>query len=158
MRMTSHTDYALRMLIHLAVGNGRPCTVNDVAETFSLSRNHLLKVAARLRKSGLIEATRGRSGGIRLAIVPADINLGSVIRRMEEDFALVECLQEDGGACLISPSCRLKTVVKEALEAWLTVFDQYTLADLVRNERALHALLGATWEPDNLGDSIPSGS
>ena len=108
-------------------------------------------MAARLRKSGLIEATRGRSGGIRLAIVPADIKLGSVIRRMEEDFALVECLQEDGGACLISPSCRLKTVVNEALEAWLAVFDKYTLADLVRNERALYALLGANWEPDAKG-------
>ena len=142
MRMTAHTDYALRMLIHLAVGRGRPCTVNDVAETFGLSRNHLLKVAYNLRKMGLVHAARGRSGGISLAIPAADINIGGVIRRMEEDFSVVECLQRDGGTCLISPACRLKAIAAEALEAYLRVFDSYTLADLVRNEAALAALLG----------------
>jgi Rrf2 family transcriptional regulator, nitric oxide-sensitive transcriptional repressor len=141
MKMTAHTDYALRMLIHLAVFRGRPCTVNDVAETFGLSRNHLLKVAYNLRKMGLLHASRGRSGGISLATPAGDINIGSVIRGMEEDFSVVECLQRDGGTCLISPACRLKAIAAEALEAYLRVFDSYTLADLVRNEAALAALL-----------------
>ena len=142
MRMTAHTDYALRMLINLAISRERSCTVNDVAETFGLSRNHLLKVAYNLRKMGLVHAVRGRSGGISLAIPAADINIGSIIRRMEEDFSVVECLQRDGGTCLISPACRLKAIAAEALEAYLRVFDRYTLADLVRNEAALAALLG----------------
>lgn len=142
MRMTSHTDYALRMLIHLAVRKGRPCTVNDVAETFHLSRDHLLKVASNLRKLGLVHAARGRSGGISLAVPAAEINIGSVTRSMEADFSVVECLQSDGGACLISPACRLKAIAAEALEAYLRVFDSYTLADLVRNQAALATLLG----------------
>ena len=90
----------------------------------------------------LLHAARGRSGGISLAIPAKDINIGSVIRRMEEDFSVVECLQRDGGTCLISPACRLKAIAAEALEAYLRVFDSYTLADLVRNEAALAALLG----------------
>lgn len=142
MRMTAHTDYALRMLIHLALCKERSCTVNDVAETFGLSRNHLLKVAYNLRKMGLVHAARGRSGGISLAAAATDINIGGVIRRMEEDFSVVECLQRDGGTCLISPACRLKSIAAEALEAYLGVFDRYTLADLVRNEAALIVLLG----------------
>ncbi|MEP9373824.1 Rrf2 family transcriptional regulator [Mesorhizobium sp. KR1-2] len=142
MRMTSHTDYALRMLIYLAVRPDVPCTVSDVAEAYGLSRNHLLKVAHNLSKMGLVATARGRSGGIALALPPEEINLGRLVRRMEDDFALVECLKAEGGHCRITPACRLKGVVREALDAYLAVFDRYTLADLVENADALAPLLG----------------
>ena len=139
--MTLHTDYALRMLIYLAVHKDEPCTVHDVAESYGLSRNHLLKVVLNLRNMGLVSTTRGRLGGVRLALPPREINIGVLVRRIEDDFALVECLQQGGRNCIISPACRLKGVVREALNAYLAVFDKYSLADLVKNAAALGSLL-----------------
>ncbi|MBI1622589.1 Rrf2 family transcriptional regulator [Aquamicrobium zhengzhouense] len=144
MRMTLHTDYALRMLIYVAMRPDGCCTVHDVAETYGLSRNHLLKVAQTLNKLGYIMTVRGRTGGIRLARSPAQINVGALVRAVEEDFSLVECLQQSGGACVISPACMLKSMFSEALTAYLSVLDKYTLADAVRNRTALATLLGVT--------------
>lgn len=142
MRMTQHTDYALRMLIYLASRPDRACTVSDVADAYRLSRNHLLKVALRLRHMGVIATMRGRSGGIRLAKQPHEINLGALVRWTEEDFSLVECMQDRGGACVISPVCRVKGIFHEALQAYLAVLDRYTLADATRNPMGLRQLLG----------------
>jgi len=142
MRMTLHTDYALRMLIYLAGRPGRICTVSEVADAYRLSRNHLLKVALRLRRMGFVETTRGRAGGIRLARPPAEVNLGVLVRGTEEDFSLVECMQGSGGTCVISPVCRLKGIFGEALDAYLAVLDRYTLADAMRNDAGLKRLLG----------------
>ena len=142
MRMTQHTDYAIRMLIYLAGHPDRLCTVSDVAIAYRLSRNHLLKVALRLRRMGVITTMRGRSGGIRLAREPREINLGALVRWTEEDFSLVECMQGQGGACVISPVCRVKGMFQEALEAYLAVLDRYTLADAVVGEAGLRELLG----------------
>lgn len=146
MRMMLHTDYALRILIMLGVSEGRPVTVQQVADSYELSRNHLLKVALNLRNMGLITATRGRSGGIALARLPEDINIGAVVRATENDLAPVECMKT-GGTCLLSPSCRLKGVVREALEAYFGVFDKYSLADLIQNKDRLGAMLQI--EPPN---------
>ncbi len=141
MRLTYHTDYALRVLIYLAVNTGKATRVSDVADSYGISRNHLLKVALRLGRLGYLTTMRGRSGGIALARHPEEINLGEVVRNMEDDFALVECMRLDGGECVISPACRLKGVVRRALEAFLTVFDEYSLADIARNRDALADLL-----------------
>lgn len=146
MRLTLHTDYALRMLIYLATRPDRTCTVNDVAEAYGLSRNHLLKVAQTLREVGVIETMRGRTGGIRLVMEPDTVGIGAIVRHTEEDFALVECLQACGGQGVISPGCRLKSILFEALSAYLAVLDRYSLADIVRNRMALGALLGIEME------------
>ncbi|WP_411034146.1 Rrf2 family transcriptional regulator [Shinella sp. BYT-45] len=142
MRMTLHTDYALRMLIYAAARPDGACTVNDVAEAYGLSRNHLLKVAQTLRDLGLVETTRGRTGGIRLAKAPGEIAIGALIRATEEEFSLAECMQAQGRPCAISPACRLKGMLHEALGAFLAVLDKYTLADIVRNRATLGPLLG----------------
>lgn len=141
MKLTLHTDYALRMLIFLAVHEGRPSTVSDVASTYGLSRNHLLKVALNLGRLGYVKTMRGRSGGVALALAPKDINVGAVVRAMEDDFALVECLRPDGGCCIITPACRLKGIVRKATDAFLEVFDAYTLDDLIGNGALLKELL-----------------
>src|SRR5262245_60503962 len=140
MRLTLQTDYALRMLIHLAINRGKPCRVTDVAAAYGISRNHLLKVALKLGRLGYLTTARGRTGGISLALRPEDVNLGDVVRLMEDDFALTECMREDG-ACAISPACRLKGVVGKALDAFLSVFDDYTLADIARDRMQLTKLL-----------------
>ncbi len=142
MRMTFHTDYALRMLIYVAMRPEGVCTVHQIAETYGLSRNHLLKVAQTLARLGHIETIRGRAGGVRLAKPASEINIGALMRATEEDFSLVECMQQQGGACLISPACMLKGMFSEALAAYLAVLDKYTLADAVRNRTALQSLLG----------------
>ena len=147
MKLTLHTDYALRMLIFLAVRDGRPATVSDVAAAYGLSRNHLLKVALGLRQLGYVRTTRGRSGGIALAARPEDVNLGDVVRATEDGFALVECQRQDGGACAISPACRLKGIVGKAVEAFLAVFEAHTLADLVGNRTLLAELLEIPGNP-----------
>lgn len=142
MRMTFHTDYALRMLIYLALRPERACTVNDVAEAYGLSRNHLLKVAQTLRDAGIVETTRGRTGGIRLVRPPEQINLGA-LARLTEGFFLVECMRGPGTCgCVIAPVCRLKGVLTRALDAYLAVLDAHTLADILENRTELAALLG----------------
>ena len=143
MRMTLHTDYALRMLIYIATRRDGTCTVNDVAEAYGLSRNHLLKVAQTLRALDIVETTRGRAGGIRLARAPEAIAIGALVRATEAEFALAECMQAQGGdCCAISPACRLKGMLHEALAAFLAVLDKYTLADLVKNRAVLGSFLG----------------
>lgn len=142
MRLTLHTDYALRMLVYLALNEGRPSRVADVAQSYGISRNHLLKVALHLGRLGYLTTLRGRSGGIALARTPENINLGEVVRRMEDDFSLVECMRPAGGACVITPACRLTGVFKQALEAFLSVFDNYSLADIAEDKDALAGLLG----------------
>ena len=141
MKLTLHTDYALRMLIYLAANGGRPARVANVAESYGISRNHLLKVALRLGKLGYVATLRGRSGGITLARSPEAINLGEVVRQMEADFALVDCMGSGSGVCAISPACKLKGIVKKALDAFLSIFDEYTLADIAGNHDMLADLL-----------------
>src|SRR5687768_7873551 len=101
MRLTYQTDYALRMLIYLALHEGQPSRVTDVASSYGISRNHLLKVALKLRKFGYVTTLRGRTGGIALARRPEEINLGEVVRQMEDGFVLVDCMRAEGGTCAI---------------------------------------------------------
>jgi Rrf2 family nitric oxide-sensitive transcriptional repressor len=140
--LTYHTDYALRMLVYLALNRGRPSRVGDVAESYGISRNHLLKVALDLGRLGYLTSVRGRSGGIALARNPEEIKLGDVVRQIESDFRLVECLGFDGGTCAISPACRLSGAVRKAVEAFLSVLNEYSLADIAGNREVLAELLG----------------
>lgn len=141
MRLNVQTDYALRLLMHLAVNQDERVTIADVAQRFGISRNHLTKVAHLLGQHGYIQTVRGRSGGLQLARSPKKIAVGAVVRRMEPDFALVECFQRRDGQCLISPSCRLKGALREAVQAFMAVLDRFTLEDLVAKNPRLHGLL-----------------
>lgn len=144
MRLTLHTDYALRLLMHLALAPERRVTISDVAEAFAISRNHLVKVAHELGKAGFVETVRGRGGGLRLARPAAEIAIGDVVRAMEEDFRIVECFDRDANTCCIAPACRLKRLLRDALEAWASVLDGATLADLVERPAPLRRLLALT--------------
>jgi Rrf2 family transcriptional regulator, nitric oxide-sensitive transcriptional repressor len=133
MKLTLYTDYSLRVLIYLA---SKPkeelSTIKEIADSYQISKNHLMKVTYELGKMGMIETIRGRYGGIKLAKDPADINIGKVVRATEEDFELVECFGK-GNSCVITPVCGLKHALAKALNAYLSVLDGYTLADLVTN-------------------------
>ena len=141
MRLNLQTDYALRLLMHLAVNGDALSTIATVADRYGISKNHLMKVANILGRKGIVETVRGRTGGLRLARSSDEIVLGDIVRLMEADLAVVECFQGAGGDCLITPACRLKAVLSEALNAFLSVLDDYTLTDLVRKNTKLQKLL-----------------
>lgn len=141
MRLTTFTDYCLRVLMHVAVREGGSVTIDEIAESYGISRNHLMKVVSRLGQLGYLATARGRGGGVRLAMQPSEINLGRLVRQTEEDMALVECFQSEGTGCVVAPCCRLKGVLREALAGFLAVLDGYTLADLVGPRRQLARLL-----------------
>ncbi|MEM9494764.1 MAG: Rrf2 family transcriptional regulator [Pseudomonadota bacterium] len=141
MKLNLQTDYALRLLMHLAVNEDSLVTIAEVAKRYDISKNHLMKVAHILGKEGVIDTVRGRSGGLRLAAPSSAINVGRVVRLMEADLALVECFQGPDGGCAITPACRLKHILNKALNAFLDVLDQYTVEDLVQRNDALKKLL-----------------
>lgn len=130
MRLTTLTDYALRVLIYAAAADDRLITIEETAKAYDISRTHLMKVVNALAHAGYIRAVRGRSGGFALAKRPEEISLGAVLRTTESDFALVECFASDN-RCLITRCCRLPNIMNEALNAFVGTFDKYTLADLV---------------------------
>lgn len=130
MHLTRYTDYAIRVLLYLAVKGEERTTINEIAETFSISRNHLMKIVQELNQKGYLTAIRGKSGGLLLGRRPETISLGALVRDTEHEMALVECFREDN-TCVITPSCRLQPILAEALSAFLSVLDQYTLADLL---------------------------
>ena len=137
MRLTRYTDYALRVLTYLGAQPDRVCSIAEIARAYGVSQNHLMKVAHDLGKAGYIEGVRGRTGGIRLARPPEKINVGTVVRRMEDGFVLVDC-----DTCAIAPACDLTRVLDEALAAFMAVLDRYTLADLLKRQTKLLRLLG----------------
>lgn len=143
MRLTLYTDYSLRVLMYLSVrGQNHLATIQEIADAYQISKNHLMKVTYNLGQLGLIETTRGRGGGIRLAQPPEEINLGAVIRKTEEDFHLVECFNPENNLCKLSSECQLKFALNEALQAYLAVLDKYHLSDFLQSTDTLLALLG----------------
>ncbi len=144
MRLTVQSDYALRMLMFLAINDTRLCTIAEVAKRYDISKNHLMKIAQTLSHQGVIESVRGRIGGLRLARRADKISLGEVIRPLESGSPLVECFPGGGGACAITPACRLKGVLSTALEAFFVELDNCYLSDLVGENKGLYRLLEDT--------------
>jgi Rrf2 family transcriptional regulator, nitric oxide-sensitive transcriptional repressor len=140
MRLTLHTDYSLRVLIHVGVADGKLVTISDIAKTFDISKQHLMKVVNNLSQKGYLDTVRGRGGGIRLSRPPCDIKVGEVVRATEETLGVIGCL-EQRGYCPIQRVCELRGVFDEATQAFLAVLDKYTLADLIKPRRALSSLL-----------------
>lgn len=141
MRLTTFSDYTLRVLMYLALEEDRLATIPEMAAAYGISENHLMKVVYQLGRAGVVEAIRGKGGGVRLAGAPEDIRLGQIVRTSEGTGALVECLDPDSNNCRIAPACRLTKILLEAMEAFYTALDAYTLADLVRNRKGLLQLL-----------------
>ncbi|MBA3909475.1 MAG: Rrf2 family transcriptional regulator [Rhodobacter sp.] len=130
MRLTSFTDYGLRMLMRLASMPERAFSTAELADEFGLSRNHLAKIMQHLARAGLIHTRRGGGGGAVLARKPGEIRLGAVVRLLEEDHPLVDCLGSEGGNCVINGRCRLKARMRSAEAAFLADLDCSTLADI----------------------------
>lgn len=141
MHLKQYTDYSLRVLMYLALRPSELATIGAIADVYEISHNHLTKVVQELARKGYIDTLRGKGGGIRLRLAPEKIGVGRVVRDMEGDLSVVECRQHDRGTCTISTRCVLKRVMGEALQAFLAVLDEYTLADIVANRDQLIRLL-----------------
>lgn len=132
MRLTLHTDYALRMLMLLALEPGELHTIASVAQRYRISRNHLMKVAQTLIQAGFVESVRGRHGGLKLGMDPVQIKIGAVVRATEDSFSLVECFDRRRCTCVVMPACGLRKPLDEAVAAFLSVLDGATLADVAQ--------------------------
>jgi Rrf2 family nitric oxide-sensitive transcriptional repressor len=138
MRLTRYTDYAVRVLMHLAVHQDRLCSIGEIAGAYAISRHHLMKIVNDLANAGYVASERGRSGGIRLARPAAEIGIGDLVRHTEGEDELADC-----EGCVVAPACGLSGALGEALGAFMAVLDGYSLADITRRRTALGALLGA---------------
>jgi Rrf2 family nitric oxide-sensitive transcriptional repressor len=150
MKHTNHADYALRVLLYLRVAPGRRGSTAEIAHAHRISKNHLDKVVQRMGSAHLVSASRGRGGGLRLEREPSTITVGEVMRAMEDDFAVVECL---GPArfCRVAGVCGARSVFARALASYFEVLDGATLDDIAANDVGLRGALemvSRSSEPD----------
>ncbi|MCM2340422.1 Rrf2 family transcriptional regulator [Rhodoferax sp.] len=130
MRLTVMSDYAIRLLMYVAQHPERLCTISEVARAYEISEAHLMKITHQLALAGWLETVRGKGGGMRLATRPEQVNLGAVVRSIEPDFAIVECLS-GSSACQLSNACQLTGIMSGALQSFMSYLNRYTLADLL---------------------------
>lgn len=142
MHITRYSDYAMRVLIYLSAEPERLTTIQEIADSYDISKSHLMKVVNQLNQLGYVTAVRGKNGGLRLGQDPANINVGVLFRETESDMNLVECFSS-ANQCSIAPVCNLKNILNEARNAFLSTLDNYTLADLIqpRNQVDLTRIL-----------------
>jgi Rrf2 family nitric oxide-sensitive transcriptional repressor len=141
MRLTLHTDYALRVLIYAGLKRDRLCTIPELVRHFDISRGHLMKVVHRLALKGHLQTVRGKNGGLRLACPPGEINVGAVVRDMEQELGILGCLQDEPGYCRIEECCVLRRALRDATNAFLATLDRYSVAELIAPQHALARLL-----------------
>jgi Rrf2 family nitric oxide-sensitive transcriptional repressor len=141
MRLTVYTDYALRVLMYLALKDDGLATIEEIAQSYDISKNHLMKVVHQLGLAGYIDTVRGRRGGLRLAKPSKAIRLGEVVRHTEPDMAIVMCFEPVNADCAVRPCCVLRKALERARTAFINVLDEYTLGDLVRPRAPLQAML-----------------
>jgi Rrf2 family nitric oxide-sensitive transcriptional repressor len=130
LKLTQHSDFGIRILTYLGLRPHSQFTVGEIAAAFNISHHHLTKVVQQLVSNGFVTSRRGKQGGLRLACSPCEIRIGSVIRALENDFHLVECMRRERD-CRIAPACRFSDIVSEANGAFLAVLDGYTLDDML---------------------------
>ena len=142
MRLTVYSDYALRLMMYLALNGERLATISEIAQAYDISKAHLMKVTHELGRKGFIETVRGRQGGMRLSRAASLISVGDIVRASEPDFAIVPCMEDANHiVCAIQPACVLKRALSAAASAFLDVLDGFTLADLTRPSVPLRSLL-----------------
>lgn len=136
MRLTQFSDYSLRLLLYLVEHPDELCRVGDIAARYDVSKPHMAKIAHHLKKLGYVDSVRGKSGGLKLAKFPGDMNIGKIIRQTEPDFFIVECFDKDRGACRIDGACQLKHALGAATAAFFDVLDKYTLETVSTHHQA----------------------
>jgi len=141
MQLTQFTDYSLRALIYIALRDNTLCTITEIAESYHISKNHMMKVVHRLSQLGVLKTIRGKNGGLQLNEKPENINIGDLVQKIEPNFYIVECFDQANGRCVISPVCRLKGILNEAKTSFINELQKYTLLDIIYNKSELTKVL-----------------
>lgn len=134
MQLTIFTDYGLRALMYLAAQPEKICSVREISVHYDISYNHLVKVVHKLSQLGLISSSKGKGGGLRLAIAPHTLRLGDLVRMLEPNMDLVECFNKDINKCRITSGCTLKHYLFDASQSFIDSLNRHTLADAVANK------------------------
>lgn len=142
MRLSTYSDYALRVLMQAALRQPRLVTVDEVSTTFSISRHHLVKVVHDLGRSGYLRTRRGSGGGFTLALRPDNISIADIVRLGEETDTFIDCQEVHGQSCRLRPACRLKAILDEAAAGFFQVLERYSIADLVNQPARMRTVLG----------------
>ncbi len=150
MRLTLQTDFAIRVLVYVAVNKEGRSTIHDLAKRYGISENHLMKVVNKLTKLGFLGAVRGRTGGLKMNPDTLDLPLGDLIKAIEIDLAMVPCFK-DSDTCVIRKACVFRTAIEEAQDAFFDSLNRYTFAHLVEPEQRLSKALKLISDPSNRG-------
>ncbi|QUM82284.1 MULTISPECIES: Rrf2 family transcriptional regulator [unclassified Moritella] len=133
MQLNRYTDYGLRLLTYLAVlPDGQKVSIDEISKIYDLSRNHINKIVHQLGKEGIIETKRGKGGGFYLSRTPESLNLADIVILLESSMEIINCTSP---SCRISPVCNLNSILSEATTAFIDSLKQYTLADLIKDNR-----------------------
>nr|WP_274598878.1 Rrf2 family transcriptional regulator [Streptomyces albus] len=128
--MTKFTDLALRAVMRLAVPEQTgPSTTREVAEAMAVPYAHMAKAITRLQHLGVLEARRGRGGGLELTGLGRRASVGWLVRELEGEEEVVAC--EGDPPCPLRGACRLRRALRDAQEAFYATLDPLTVADLV---------------------------
>ena len=149
MKLTRYTDYALRVLIYVSLNPERQCSISEIADSYGVSVNHIMKVVQHLSRERFIASARGRGGGLKLGKAPEDIGIGAVVRVTEPDMDLADC-----ATCVISRVCGLTSMFSNATAEFLAVLDRYTLADVIRSGDAELALRRLGLKPKTVAEVL----
>lgn len=141
MKLTTFTDYSLRVLIYLAADPERRVTIAEIAHSFGISETHLMKVVHTLGRLGLVATVRGKGGGLALARPAEDIAIGDVVRATEGQAVPAQCFGDGHGECRVASVCRLRSLLRDAVDAFYDVLDRCTLADVVADGGALAQIM-----------------
>jgi len=141
MQLTTHSDYALRLLIYLMSHPSRKVSTREVAEAYGISLHHLTKVAKSLTKAGWLVAARGGGGGLTLAAHAPKTRIGEIVRYTETSCDVAECFTPATNTCPIIGVCRLKPVLYRARKAFFDVLDTVTIQEIARNPEELNDIL-----------------
>lgn len=140
LHLTRHSDYTMRLLMHLAVQPDATATIREISDRYGISRNHMMKVANSAIQAGFVASVRGCVGGLKLAKLPADICIGDVLRETES-WITVECFEPATNQCRIVRGCGLRSALQNAQKAYFAVLDGYSLADIIQQKSLLVQLL-----------------
>jgi Rrf2 family transcriptional regulator, nitric oxide-sensitive transcriptional repressor len=135
MQLSLHADYALRVLVYLGSHPHRVISTHEISDAYGISKHHLVRVVQTLAEHQYVRIQAGRSGGAQLARAPHLMPLGDVIRCAEPNLRLAECFDKESNTCPIASACALKTMLNEALQAFLATLNRYTVADILREDR-----------------------
>lgn len=150
MRLTMFTDYSLRALMYLSQHPDRLCTAREIAESYGISLNHMVKVVHRLSQLGYIDSMKGKGGGIRLRSPAQEINLWTVVKALEPDFTVVECFDREHNTCRVVSACGLKSILQEAMAAFAGTLSKYSIADAIAQPQLFASLTALEKKTNNI--------